>query len=208
MPKIIDIRKTIPKHPTKRYKKRSVIKKIVVHCTASNNQDPEKTARYHVEHLGWPGLGYHDFITDKGIVFHCNSYDRQTYHARSWNSTSVGIVIAYKGEQEPPSEKQMKSLEEQLTRLCLFMTVSPKMIVGHREAPWVTQVLGNGSIRYKKTCPGMAIDLDRLRKQVALRLQRKLAAEMLYNHRLIDGIWGPRSQQALIDFKDTLNVQK
>ena len=198
--KVVDIRKTIPRHKTKKYSTRTKIKRLVVHATASNNQDPNKTALWHVNGKDWPGLAYHDTIDKDGVIYHCNSYDLSTYHAKSWNATSVGIALAYKGESLPPPVAQMDALERHLTRLCLFFKILPRFIKGHREAPWMSQVLGNGSVSFRKECPGLQIDLDKLRLNVTKRLQRRLAAECLYKGP-IDGLFGKNSQKALYAFE-------
>lgn len=204
----VDIRRTIPKHPTRRWKKREAVDTIVVHTTASDNQDPNHTAQYHItpgpqNHIstkGSPGLCYHDFITKEGVVYHCNNYEDWTWHAGAYNKRSIGVVMAFRGQDgNPPCSRQMIALEEHLTILCLYIKIVPRNVIGHREIPGMWKLLGNGSKKYKKTCPGMGVSLDRLRQAVTLRLQRRLSAEGLYNGR-IDGIWGPKSQAALESF--------
>jgi N-acetyl-anhydromuramyl-L-alanine amidase AmpD len=207
---LVDIRKTIPRHKTRKWKSRRDAKRIVVHTTASENQDPNKTARYHStpskhNHLskkGAPGLAYHDFITKDGVVYHCNDYTHITWHTAGWNRTGVGVALAFKGQSgKPPVAEQMKALEEHLTTLCLYLKILPRMIKGHREGPgMLLQSLGRGSKRYKKTCPGMGIDLSALRDRVTRRLQRRLASEGLYRGK-IDGAFGPKSKAALRQFK-------
>jgi N-acetyl-anhydromuramyl-L-alanine amidase AmpD len=204
--KLIDIRDKLPRHKTRRWKKRKSTEYIVVHTTASDNQDPFKTARYHIHtgktnHIskkGCPGLVYHDFITKSGIVYHCNDYQDWTWHAGLYNRKSVGVTLAYKGQTPGryPTEKQRTALSEHLLRLCLYLKVLPKRIVGHREVPGMFTILGGGSRKYKKTCPGMSINLDDLRMDVTCRLQRRLAAEQLY-FGAIDGLFGPKSRVAL-----------
>jgi len=69
--RVIDISDSLPRHPTREWTVRATPTRIVVHTTASDNQDPHKTARYHIapgkdNHIsekGAPGLCYHDFVT-------------------------------------------------------------------------------------------------------------------------------------------------
>lgn len=204
--KVIDIRKSIPRHKTRKWRKRNLVDKIVIHTTASNNQDPNKTARYHStpskdNHLskqGAPGLSYHDFITKDGTVFHCNNYSDITWHTKGWNKAAIGIALAFKGQTgEPPTAAQELSLKEHLVILCLYMKVLPENIKGHREGPGMLRsLLGKGPKKYKKTCPGWGINLDSLRNEVTCRLQKRLAAERLYTGK-IDGAFGPKSKKAL-----------
>jgi len=78
--KIVDITDKLPVHKTKRWKRRTKINRIVVHTTSSDNQDPFKTARYHISapnHIsktGCPTICYHDFITKAALVYRCNDY--------------------------------------------------------------------------------------------------------------------------------------
>lgn len=211
--KLQDIRSTIPKHKTRKWSKQKNVKRIGVHTTASDNQDPNKTARYHstpspdnhISEKGAPGLCYHDFITKVGVVYHCNDYDDVTWHWGMWNTNSVGVCLAYRGQDgEDPPEEMMQALREHLVILCLYLKVYPQDIYGHREVPSMYTILGNGSKKYKKTCPGMAIDLDELRDTVTRMLQRRLAAEGLYNG-AIDGLFWGASKNALNAF-DATNV--
>lgn len=212
--KIVDIRKTIPKHPTKKWKKRKTADTIVVHTTASDNQDPVKTALYHITpskdnllcKTGAPCLAYADYITKDGTLYHCNNYTDITWHAGLYNTRSIGVVVAYKGQDgiapEPP---QMKTLEEHLAFLCLYLHILPQSIIGHREVPGMFEIVGKGIKKYKKNCPGLAIDMDILRKTVAVRVQVLLAAKGLYKNK-VDGLFGPKSKAALYAFKPSVPV--
>lgn len=204
--KKIDIRHKLCRHPTKAWKKRPKITHIVVHTTASDNQDPFKTNAYHIgpNHIsstGCPKITYHDFITKEGVVYHCNDYEERVWHAGTMNKVSIGVVMAFRGQIDTnsPEPIQFDALLKHLTILCLYLKILPRNVIGHREVPGMYTLLGKGSVKYKKTCPGMSIDLDQLRKLVTLSLQRRLATERLYQGK-IDGIFGPMSQAALTAF--------
>lgn len=208
--RMVDIRITIPKHKTRKWTKRQqgTINRIVVHTTDSNNQDPANTALYHVtpgpkNHLstkGAPGLCYHDFIDKKGIIYHCNNYLDITWHSSGWNASSIGVTLAYstKNGGEPTAE-QYKSLISHLVVLCLYLKIEPNMVFGHREAPWMYKILSKGTKQYKKECPGMKIDLDKMRNAICIGLQERLYREGLYCDK-IDGIFGTKSKLALKNF--------
>lgn len=200
-----DIRATLPKHKTKKWKKRNTADTIVVHCTAGDNQDPVQTALYHItpspdNHLcktGAPGLAYHDFINKAGVLYRCNSYQDITWHAGLYNTRSIGVVMAYTGKAGvSPTTEQMKTLEEHLVFLCLCLHILPKNCIGHREVPGMYTIVGKGLKKFKKECPGMMVDLDALRRRVTTRLQRVLTAKGLYSGP-IDGDFGPLSKAAL-----------
>lgn len=206
--RIVDLRGKLPVHPTRKYEKRTLIDTIVLHCTASDNQDPFKTARYditpgpnnHISKKGAPGLTYHDYIIKDGVVYHCNDYELSTWHATLYNKRSIGVVMAYKAlPKEKPTPEQYESMLKHITLLCLYFKILPKAVLGHRELPWMVKLLQNGTKQYRKECPGMAIDLDKVRKEITTRLQLRLANEGLYTEE-VDGLWGPKSQAALLAF--------
>lgn len=202
---IVDIRDQLPRHATRKWAKRKQTKYIVVHCTAGTNQDPFRTAQYHIgpNHIskkGCPGIVYHDYINHKGTVYHCTDYDAHTWHASAWNKKAVGIVMAYEGEDISPPAAQYDSLVKQLVILCLYLKVIPQNIRGHRELPWMFTIIGKGSKKFKKWCPGKVVNLENLRAEITFRLQKRLAAEGLYEG-AIDGVFGRKSKAALQAFK-------
>lgn len=212
----IDITSSIPAHKTRKPRKRTAkqINTIVVHCTGSNNQDPNKTALYHVRpgpqnHLtkkGAPTLAYSDFITKDGTIYHCVDYSAVTYHAGLYNKKSIGVVLAFRGQtNQPPTPAQYEALMKQLVVLCLYFKVLPKKVIGHREVPGMFTILGNGSKKYKKSCPGLGINLSVMRHELTGRLQRRLAAEGLYQG-AIDYKFGKQSKAALKAFQGAFLV--
>lgn len=216
--KVIDIRSTIPVNKKRKPKKRYKAKYIVVHTTASKNQDPNRTAKYHVtasprNHIskrGAPTMCYHDFITKDGTLYHCVNYTSITWHAKGLNNYSIGLVMAFKGQTgEAPTTEQYNTLVRQLVTLCLYMKILPKHVLGHREVPrfrFLLGLLSKAPGKFKKTCPGMGVDLDKLRKEITGRLQRRLAAEGLYKGK-IDYLFGRKSKAALKAFKPKSNTK-
>ena len=201
--RVIDISDSLPRHPTREWTVRATPTRIVVHTTASDNQDPHKTARYHItpgkdNHIsqkGAPGLCYHDFVTKDGCVYHCNDYKYSTWHAGLYNKTSIGLVMAYKGKH--PNMTQYDSMIQQAVKICLQFGITPQNVIGHREVPGMWTFIGKtDQKKYKKQCPGEDIDLSGMRKLIAGRLQRFLAAEGLYAGK-IDSIFGKASKAAL-----------
>ncbi len=213
MPNYKDITGTIPRHKTKTWKQRQTADTIVVHETASDNQDPNKTARYHItpspdnalSRSGAAGIAYTDFINKEGLIYHCNFYTDITWHASQYNTRSIGVCMAYKSmdsqgrEVFAPTDAQFLALEEHLTAMCLNLKILPQGIIGHREVPGMFTILGKGLKKYRKTCPGLQVDLNKLRLNIAYRLQRVLASQGLYTAR-IDGIFGPLSIGALVQW--------
>lgn len=205
----VDFRDKIPRHPTRKWKKRLSADTIIIHTTASDQQNPSVVARYHItpgpqNHIsskGCPSIAYHDFIDKFGTVYHCNDYDDWTWHARIYNKRSIGVVMAFRGQDHGlPYPDQYDALLKHTTKLCLFLHILPERVIGHREVPGMYMILGNGSIRYKKECPGLAVNMNKVRDEITRRLQRRLASLSLYTGK-IDGLFGPKSKAALLSFK-------
>tara|TARA_Y100000310_G_scaffold345057_1_gene461463 strand:+ start:1551 stop:2114 length:564 start_codon:yes stop_codon:yes gene_type:complete len=178
-----------------------------VHTTASNNQDPNKTARYHctpsptnhISKKGAPGLCYHDFITKNGTIFHCNDYNEITWHTKGQNGKGIGVTLAFRGQTgELPVAPQFQALIPHLAKLCLLFKVLPRNVKGHREASGMA-IFGKGPVRYKKKCPGMGVDMNVVRHLVTIRLQQLLKDHGYYRG-IIDGAFGKNSRAALQAF--------
>jgi hypothetical protein len=80
-------------------------------------------------------------------------------------------------------------------KLCEQFSIGPNKIYGHREVPGMYVLLGNGSRRYRKTCPGMGVDMKRVRSIISVILQVRMQKQKLYSGK-IDGIWGRKSRKA------------
>lgn len=210
MRNIIDITSTIPKHPWKKWSRRKVNPtRIILHTTASDNQDPMRTARYHVmqseenrlSKSGAPSLAYHDFIDRNGLIYHCNDYMDITWHAKSYNTSSIGIVMAFRGQDNiEPAALQYESTFLHLVDLALKFRIPPSRIIGHREVPGMFSIIGKGSVRYRKTCPGMKIDLNLLRKRVGFHMEAALYSAGVLKTLL--GEFGSEATEALKQYEN------
>jgi hypothetical protein len=67
--------------------------------------------------------------------------------------------------------------------------------VGHRELKGTGWTMFKGSKRLRKTCPGIKVDLDKVRRSVARFMQIVLGADGFYTGK-VDGLFGPRSKKA------------
>jgi hypothetical protein len=95
MIKITNVVDKLPKHKTKRYRKRSLegIEQIVIHHSAFDGDDMKAYARYHVDHHNWPGIGYTFMISRKGDIYMTNYLDTLCYNTRMQNTKSLGICF-------------------------------------------------------------------------------------------------------------------
>jgi len=213
---VYDIVDTLPKNPNRSIPKRNLskVKWLVVHCTAGSSQSPLSYAKYHISpnHIssrGCPTICYHDMIDKDGNLYRTARYDWYTMHVGSWNTSSIGISLMYNpsdpisgidnGSSEP-TEKALTTLVSQLSNLCLIMKFIPEQVIrGHREMQGTGWIWKGNNKSLLKTCPGLAINLDEIRKRTTKYLQLILKLEGLYKGR-IDGIFGSKSIAALSAF--------
>jgi hypothetical protein len=144
-PAITDIVDALPKHPTKRYDTRSLdeITYLVVHHSATRpDVSAERMARYHVEDLGWPGIGYHFVIDEDGTINQTNDLASVSYHAAQANAYSVGMCFTGDFTETIPTEEQLDAGAHLIAWLLQELDLPIDRIHGHRE-----EVSGT-------TCPG------------------------------------------------------
>jgi N-acetyl-anhydromuramyl-L-alanine amidase AmpD len=198
-------------HPVKRPKLRQPedIKRIVIHCTAAN-WTLEQLVDYdlgpnHISATGCSVATYSDVIFADGQIKHVVDYTKETWHVGNWNYSSLGIALMYNpGPKDAigPSNEAYVAMLNHCALLAMRLGLLPSDIVGHRELKdtgWILDKDGNKQLR--KTCPGMSINLDTLRLDIAFLMQFKLK-NFGYLSSRIDGIFGPKSKEALKQFKE------
>lgn len=207
----IDIVAELPRHETKTYERRSdtEIGYIVVHTTDWET-DVQTLVKYdigpnHISSTGCPGSTYHEFILDDGTVLKALHDVEVSWHAGKWNRKSYAVALMYRCTREgsdrhnPPPEKAMLSLQCRLGDLCLKYGLDPDRVKGHRELDGTGWFWYKGSKKLRKTCPGLRVDMDKLRTNVAKYMQCVLLMKKLYTGE-IDGVWGPKSKAAMNEY--------
>jgi len=174
----------LPRHKTREYSKRPSLKKIrwiVIHHGYSRQGEEEMLrayARYHVETLGWPAIGYHYGITTSGRTFKLNPLSLCTYHTARYNKYAVGIVLVGNFDRDSFTYPQKDALIDLLAHLCDSLRLNPiEAIRGHREFPGVV-----------KTCPGVNIDLNEVREKTRLALEPQKIVLVRYGERELVGL--------------------
>jgi len=133
---IEDISASLPKHQTETYDTRALseIKNLILHHTAvSPDVGPQAIARYHVDKQGWPGIGYHYFITVDGTIYQTNQLQTISYHVRHNNPASVGIALAGNLMEVGPTPKQLESASRLLVYLIQRLGLTADSVKGHRD---------------------------------------------------------------------------
>ncbi len=215
---IVDLVSKLPVHPKKKpdLRKFSEIKKIALHTT-DWDITPEALAQYdigpnHISSSGCPTITYSYLVQKDGTVCKTANEDVVTWHVGNHNRSCLGVSLVYKTDPayesgkvktptpgKLPTVSQMDSAKELLAALCLKFRLPPSAVVGHRELEGTGWFWQKGHRQLRKTCPGMAIDMDLIRRELAGLMQQVLKDKGLYTG-TVDGIWGPKSQKALEGF--------
>ena len=122
------------------YRDRKATEFIVIHHTGFPGVDKDSTAaaihKYHQEHNGWAGIGYHYLIRKDGMIEQGRQPGKVGAHAQDNNETSIGICLAGNFDIGKPTEQQMAAVKELCCWLCRKYGLDPRkkgVIVGHRD---------------------------------------------------------------------------
>ena len=204
---LIDLRKNLKINTSKKILTREVskIKRIVFHCTDANGWTPYQLNDFFLNERGFPTCGYHYYVM-RDKVYQMVSEHVISYHASGYNSDSVGFSIDYNATFETKmnvalDENIIKQAVKTATYLCFRHKLFPDSIKGHRELKgtgWIFVYHNDKrSTALVKTCPGLKIDLNDFRYQVAKEIQSTL--KHFGNDILVDGIIGPKTRKAFLD---------
>ena len=114
---------------------------IIIHHTATSRDTTtfqaienghKKRWSYFVSELGFC-MGYHYFISGDGVVHQARIDEEGGAHTINWNEKSIGIALTGNFQHEEPSQEQLKSLTQLLTRLRKKWNFTREQICGHQE---------------------------------------------------------------------------
>jgi N-acetylmuramoyl-L-alanine amidase len=201
--KVVDRRRTLPKHRTKKYQRGRAPDKITIHHSATAAGSAESFAGYHVHTLGWPGIGYHFVIERNGTITKCWDENVISFHTAGLNSGNIGICLTGRGSF---SSSQLKSLVALTTHLKKKYHIPVSEIKGHRE--WSGQ---------RTECPGMDSEWVReklrfletepllkagMKGPAVRKLQKKLETTGMQLNRFgADGVYGKETRQAVMNYQ-------
>ena len=125
------------------------IEKIILHCSASNNEEHDNIDAIREWHLkrGWSDIGYHYLITTIGDLFLGRPLAFEGAHCYGHNGDSVGICLT---GLDAFSIKQFETNEKLIKNLLFAFNLTINDVYGHYE------------FNKHKTCPN--IDMDKFRK--------------------------------------------
>lgn len=151
------------------------IKRIFVHCSASEWGDVEEVTRWHKQR-GFDTIGYHWLITNCFPLYRhykdsvaVGLYDGKVWpgrdegdigaHVKEANKDSIGICLI---GNEAFSSRQVDSLVDLCVRKCLQYGLQSEQVRGHLEW-WTDQGLPPA-----KSCPNLP--MPEIRKRIAIHM--------------------------------------
>ena len=201
--------KTIVNHNAIPQTRKKPINRVVFHCTDAPHWSPERLSAFFIQERGFSICSYHYYVTAEKI-YHMVGDLVITPHAAPFNSTSIAFSIDYFPTRDeknhiPLSKEIYENALNIATYLCIKHKVEPKKaipsyggLVGHRELPGTGFFRDNqDNVVLRKTCPGLAIDLNAFRYNVARKIQNELNASGA--QLAIDGIFGPKTRKVFND---------
>ncbi len=138
--KFKDVRNSITRHSSKRFPQVGEDRKedIAIHHSLTRmdlgGSNAEGYARYHVNSLDWPGIGYHFVIEKDGTIKWCNDINLRSYHVGKFNNQSVGICLSGDFRTDIPTDEQQRSLVELVNALKQDLP-NYKRTLGHSDYP-------------------------------------------------------------------------
>ncbi len=145
-PPVQNITQQLKRHPTLQYQSRPLnqINRIIIHHTAiTPTVGAERIANHRVDSQGWPGIGYHYFITGSGQVQQTNELSTIAYHAGDqYNPVAIGIAFAGDFTNTAPPSVQIDAGAHLIAWLLQRLDLSLDAVYGYKELV-VTQSPGN-----------------------------------------------------------------
>ncbi|WP_332693769.1 peptidoglycan recognition protein family protein [Halalkalibacter lacteus] len=227
---IIDKRSSLASSRSRSYTRRarSAIRNIAIHHSATTSGSAEAFARYHVNELGWPGIGYHYVIDKDGSISLCHDLEVVSYHVGNSNSFAVGICMVGDFRTQSLTDAQRQATLDLTRSLMDQLTIPIDNVWGHIEFPgyswkpcpsismqkfrsWLREEGAN----FSESPPPSPSYVAGARKRTILSrgdqgddikaLQERLD-EIGFHPGPIDGIFGPQTADAVMRFQRTASI--
>lgn len=223
---INDKRNSLTKHASRTYRRRtrSEIRNIAIHHSATTSGSAEAFARYHVNELGWPGIGYHYVVNKNGSIDWCHDPEVVSFHVGNSNQRAIGICMVGDFRTQTLDQPQREATISLVLKLLNDFQLTVDDVWGHIEFPgyeWKTcpsinmeqfrTDLSNGGAEQP---PVPSLPDQSLTRTVLSRgdigedvkaVQQKLT-DLGFNPGPIDGIFGPLTLDAVQRFQRAAGI--
>ena len=146
---------------------------VVLHTAAAYDwknkrvvyQSTQVIRDFHKRTNGWPDIGYHWVIEEDGAMVRGLLEEQMGSHVGGFNKHSIGVCVTGHGDFAPFKPAQLASVVRLCASICERYKLPGSRVIGHRE----TDDFGGPPV--SKTCPGLLIDMDEVRRLVVARLE-------------------------------------
>lgn len=109
---------------------RDQVNRVTIHHSASDNVafDAYAIASYHVNNLGWGGIGYHFVIKQDGTIQYAGDMDSWRAHVGNQNWGNIGICIMGDFTNHCPTTEQTTAVRNLLTYMFTQMPEYPNIV--------------------------------------------------------------------------------
>ena len=145
MIEVSNISSQLIKHSTKSYKPRelSQITTAMIHHSATKNGRAASYARYHVNNLNWPAIGYH-LVGDADGIHQTNEFDVVSWHTSGHNTNSIGICHTGNFDLREPTDNEYWSYIQMI--IFAEIELKKRLIIDYHHK------------HSYKSCPGLKFD--------------------------------------------------
>ena len=137
-PNIQNITLQLKRHPSRRYPERPLnhVQRIIIHHTGiPPSIGADKIAAHRVDTQGWPGIGYHFFVTGDGQLQQTNELTTITSHAGQYNPIAIGICFAGDFNKAVPTSAQIDAGGRLIAWLLKQLNLKLNVVSGYNVAP-------------------------------------------------------------------------
>jgi len=149
--KVRDLRGRLPTKGAYERRPLSAVKYLVCHHVGTEvvpRKSAEDVARiiaeYHVNSLGWPGVGYGFLVSREGLIYQLNDLDTVSYHVAGRNRECLGVCLEGNFTATPPPQVQLTATRQLMAEL-QFTLGAFVPVCGHQD------VAKSG---FRTACPG------------------------------------------------------
>jgi hypothetical protein len=135
-PPIQNITNQLKHAPDKQFPVRPLnqIQRVVIHHTATPpTVGAERIAAHRVDSQGWPGIGYHYFITGEGAIQQTNELTTQSTHAGQYDPVAIGVCFAGDFTSVVPSPAQIAAGAQLIAWLMRQFGLPLNAVNGYKE---------------------------------------------------------------------------
>ncbi len=131
--------------------------RLVIHHAAAENLSPEEIHEMHLGR-GWSGIGYHFYIRSDGTVYRGRDENKVGSHVAGNNTNTLGICLEGNFQENGVSKKQLDTLLNLGTYLCLKYDISD--ILKHNDL-------------FATECPGRLFPFDSIKFAIIEKIKEK-----------------------------------